>query len=1332
MSNDVEIDFEKLLIVDQMRLRGRLRKIGERRRKGQPTDQALKRLKEDCWKAETLFEKRLKSAEIDVEYPKELPISKRVEEIKQLLRDEQVMVVCGATGSGKTTQLPKLALDAGFGRKGRIGCTQPRRLAAVSMARRVASELKVGYGAAVGSQVRFDDSTSDETVVKFMTDGILLAETVTDKWLNQYDVLIIDEAHERSLNIDFILGYLKRLLEKRRDLRVVISSATMDVEKFSEFFDKAPIIEVEGRMYPVEDCFLPPREEEDLSSHVVRAVQWIRDLDERGDTLVFLPGEREIRDCRDALEGKKWPGMEVLPLFGRLSVGEQQRVFQTGGKRRVVLSTNVAETSITIPGIKYVVDSGLARISRYDPRTQVQCLQVEQISQASERQRRGRCGRVEDGVCVHLYDRETLEDAPEYTDPEVSRTSLAGVILQMITLGLPPIEKFPFVDPPRSALVREGYRMLKDIAALDEKYQLTDEGRDIAAFAVDPHLARMLCHARREDCLAELTVLVAFLSMQDPRERPLEKQQSADEAHAKWRDDQSDFLTILNLWRQWNGMIKERASNSALRRFCKTSFLNYRRMREWRDLVAELLDVVHGLKWGRPNVGGFNASYRYDEIHRAILAGVPMNIGYFGDDRVYHGARERNFFLFPGSGIFQKTPKWVMTFALVETTRLYARIAAEANPEWLEKAARHLCRFSYQDIHWSGKQGFVRARETVTCGGLLVRDGQSVHYGRVNPVEARWVFIRDGLSPGNLLVRGKWLQSHLTMLEDIRYLEAKIRRPDALLNMEAIREHFDKIVPADIHTAKAFDQWAWKNKVDVLMKKEDAMIPQMEPLDEERDYPDFIEFAGHPFEVRYVYDPGEAKDGATLMCPKDELSFLPDWLPDWLIPGWLPEKIHALIRSLPKSIRVGCNPANEFVEQFIAKINSGEIDRDRPLLEALGEAVVRRAGHRVEFDDFDLDRLPKYMTMRIAVTDKKGRVVEVHDAVPVCHARTTRLGQSIDAVKEVTRSEIGAWPGGEIPKTVALGEGKKGPKGFPALTVEVPKPEKGRTISAQMFFVCHVYKDPREADVAHREGLVALFRHEKSEFVSQYERKLPLSTNVLLTFSATDSEGRFTKDFMDDVIFAALTDDGRFEIRSAAAFAKLAEDARARFSGKIADRNAILENMVELWDVLMAELKQVRKKKKPSKSKSQKTSQWGALDQLCSDTGKGAGTLSNEGRYDESLRDIDRQMEFLFRPGFILTPDVWRRYPRYLKALGIRVQRLKNDPAKDLQKMDLPVQYQAAFDEVAEDVSDWTRAFDLVEFHQLLEEYRIAQFAPELRTLVKVSPKKLDDFLERL
>ena len=1256
---------DTLLLRDRAHLSGLIRRIDQRIKNRQPVDKLVESVIAAHEQAVQRAQKRA-GVSLSMTYPENLPISEKRDEIRTLIEAHQVVIVCGTTGSGKTTQLPKIVREAGFGKTGRIGITQPRRLAATGMARRVAEEMQTAYGHGVGCQVRFDDQTGDETVIKFMTDGILLAEAGRDPQLLQYDCLIIDEAHERSLNIDFLLGYLKTILPRRPDLKLIISSATLDAKSFSTFFSDAPVIEIEGRTYPVEDFFLPPGKDEELSNHILRALRWISDIDDQGDVLIFLPGEREIRDAAKKLEGKQWTHTEILPLFGRLSMGEQQRVFTAGGRRRIILATNVAETSITIPGIHYVIDSGLVRLSRFNPRTQVQGLQIEQVSQASARQRRGRCGRITDGICIYLYDEETFKDSAPYTDPEIRRTSLAGVILQMDLLGLPPIEEFPFIDPPQMALVREGYKALQDIGALDDNRRLTQLGRDIAAFPVDPHLARMIVQAHQEDALPEILVLTAFLSIQDVRERPAEKAEAADLAHKQWMDPKSDFITILNLWNFIAAEQGSGGSHGRLRRLCRQNFINYRRIQEWQNLCRELQQTLRTLKWKQPPAAPVN-ELNYDAIHRSLLAGLPINIGVKGEEREYTAARNRHFFIFPGSALFKKPPQWVVTFALVETSKLYARIAAEIDPAWLEKVAPHLCKATYKRPAWNPERGFVYAIESIVSGGLTIIDNRRVHYGPINPAAAREIFIREGLVPGNLQTRGGWLKLHRAMLDEITEQEEKIRRPGSLLDTEAIFRHFDRLIPHDVYSVKTLENWIRKTHARIAMRKEDALYPSVESVSTQT-FPDRMVFGGESFPLHYTFSPGDELDGVALICPSDKLTRIPPSATDWLIPGRLEEKVIHLLRSLPKNLRTRTQPHNQTARRFI---HDRATRKDKPLTEALALFLQAQYSLPIDAADFDESALPADLQMKVIET-QGDEIVKVHTAITDEHRQTLQRTGAEAAFAPWEQPPQQIWPGGALPSEVVT-EGPQPSKGYPALVDE----------SAGV--AVRVFLNATDAAYAHRAGLARLFRIRQSDQVKYVEKRPPLSPMIQLTLSTLDPA--FLSDYFDAAIVAALTESGEIEIRDADSFERRATEARATLYETAAELASELEEILELRGSVLS-----------------------ALDAV-----------------PEGLRDdIELQLEFLFRPGFLKTHDLFNRYPRYLNALRIRIQRLCNNPESDSKKLAEIQPFQNQLNEKLLACKKISDAYELLELALLIEEFRINRFAPEIQTPVKVSAKRLD------
>ncbi len=1255
-----------LLLRDRGHLNGLMRRIRQCIHDQKPSDKLVAKLQDIYSKAEERAQKRA-GVKLELNYPENLPISGKRAEIQKLIQENSIVIVCGTTGSGKTTQLPKIAREAGAGKFGRIGVTQPRRLAATGMARRVAEEMGTDYGKGVGCQVRFDDQTCDETVIKFMTDGILLAETQRDRHLQQYDCIIIDEAHERSLNIDFLLGYLKNLAKMRPDLKIIISSATLDAQSFSAFFNDAPVIEVEGRTYPVEDFFLPPGKDEELSNHILRAMRWISDVDDDGDVLIFLPGEREIKDATKKLDGQHFKNTEVLPLFGRLSMAEQQRVFKVGGRRRIILATNVAETSITIPGIHYVIDSGQVRLSRFNPRTQVQGLQIEQVSQASARQRRGRCGRVTDGICIFLYDKETFENSAQYTDPEIRRSSLAGVILQMDLLGLPPIEQFALIDPPQPALVREGYKALQDIGAIDEARKLTKLGRDISAFPTDPHLARMIVQAHNEGALPDVLILVSFLSIQDVRERPTEKAEAADLAHKKWVDPQSDFITILNLW---NFIEEERGhggSHGKLRKLCKQNFINYRRVIEWTNLWKDLRNTVRDLGWkynSEKQIG------HYDLIHRSLLAGLPANIGLKGEDREFTAARNRKFFIFPGSGLFKKPPEWVLTFSLVETTKLYARIVGEVKPEWLEDVAPHLCKAVYKNPEWNAEKGFVYAKESIVSGGLTLLHGRQVHFGPIDPEAARKIFIQDGIAPGNLTTHGGWLRLHQRMLDDIHGLEEKIRRPGSLLDSEAILEHFQTVLPEHVFSVQTLEKWIRSSKARIAMRMADAIYPQTSPITLQS-YPDELTFHHEEFPLIYTFEPGEELDGIAIVCPTNKLAFLPDWGPDWLVPGWLEEKTSRLLRTLPKNLRTPISP----IDHAAAKFVQSDTPRDQALLESLSEFLQHEFKLPVDASDFDEKSLPEFLRMKVIETDGE-EIIRIHSTLSAEHRLNANRSTAEMAFAKWILSPQKVWPGDALPEFICSND-RHQTRGYPVLSAEAAG--VGRK----------VYTSPITAQHAHRAGLVQLFRIQQADQIRYDEKRPPLTPTLQLTLSAIDSD--FLTDYFDAAIFDALTEDSKYEIRDAQTFELRSKEARTTLYESAEEQSEALEDLLE-----------------------QRAKIVDALGRLTSV------------EFD-SLHDLEMQLEFLFRPGFLQTLDIFDRYPRYLKAMLIRIQRAQNKPQADLKKLEEVEPFQNRLNEMLLANEDISSAHDLLELAMLLEEFRINRFAPEIKTPRKISAQRLEE-----
>ena len=1270
----------------QIRLvdRGRLKSLRKRVEEDLEKYSSSSSLKKFSFLLDAFAAKNLKnfSSSMQISFPENLPIFPRTEDICNALKNNQVIIVCGSTGSGKTTQLPKIALKAGFGQLGRIGCTQPRRLAATALAGRLAEETGTEVGKAVGCKIRFDDRTEDSTVIKFMTDGILLAETRSDPLLLQYDCIILDEVHERSLNIDFLLGYMKLLLAKRKDLRLIISSATLESGRISEFFSNAPVIEVEGGLYPIEDCYLEPEEEEELTDHVARAVDFLRELDDTGDILVFLPGEREIRETLDKLEGRKYPSMEILPLFGRLSASDQNRIFSRSRFRRVILATNVAETSLTIPGIRFVVDSGLVRLSRYNPKSRIQELLVEGVSQASARQRRGRCGRLRDGVCVHLYSEETLQEAPPYTAPEIQRTSLAGVILQMASLKLPPIEEFPFVDPPGISLVREGRRTLEDLHALEKDFSLTRTGRRLAELPLDPHLGKMLIDGEKMKTLSRMLVITAFLSIADPRERPFERAKEADDAQKAFASDLSDFMGILKLWIAAMESMGEGRSKSALKRFCAKNFLSFRRMTEWRNLVEDLGELFSGregktallpeeLQWEE-------CEKDYNNIHKCILGGLPRNLALFDpENKNYMDMTNKRFILFPGSGLAKRKnpPKWLLSFALMETSRVFGRINAEVKPEWLEEVAPHLCRATYDNIYWDEKSGFVYAREQLRAGSLLIHPGRRRHYGKIDPVESRKVFIREGLAQGKVHLHNcVWLEKYNRLYKKLRSFEIKMRHPDSLVDEEALFRYFDEKLPADIVGTESF-----KHHKEDFAPAEEEITWEHEKL-EEKDFPDYIHASRMRFPLRYIFDCESKYDGITIRIPENCLNLFDPHRADYLVPGYLYWKVEFLLRGLPKSIRKELNPMKDCVKEFILLCNSEEIFIERPLTHTLQEYLEEYYGQSVERSLLEEQELPPYLVMKIALTGENGRVIKVLESFPGKHEISSRLSNELPAAKKYTVSGHTSWPFiTDLPYSVEASP-KSGKTAYPALV------DEGESVGSSLFL------DEYDAKNHHKEGLLRLLKLRFPQLAKALKQGAKLTHNIELSFFLNYPQW---KEDLADISMLQALENAPEDVRTISDF----EAACEQVSSHAAEiSSAILDELEEIhFHYMKAE---------------------GALKKIRSDS--------------ETADDVNTQLDFLFRPGFLRCPEAVDRYARYLKALSVRLERAASSSLqKDLAKGEKIAPFIRKF-HIAADSLDvpLEKKQSLYEFFLLLEEARISAYTPEITSLVKASPAKLEQAWE--
>ncbi len=1184
-----------------------------------------------------------------ISYPEQLPVSAKIGEIKELWRHNQVIIVCGATGSGKTTQLPKAALELGCVS---VGCTQPRRIAATAMARRLASELQVPFGEGVGCKMRFQENTSPATFLKFMTDGILLAESRSDRLLKKYDALIIDETHERSLNIDFILGMLKLLCSKRPDLKIAISSATLDAGAFSDFFDDAPVIDIEGRTFPIDDVYLPPEEDEELPELVARGVETYLRQHLRGDALVFLPGEREIRDTADMLNGRNYGGVEVLQLYGRLSNADQQKVFHPGKLRRIILSTNVAETSLTIPNIRCCIDSGLARVKRYNPRSRIEELQLEMISQASMRQRRGRCGRTGPGLCIHLYGTSDEERAMPQTDPEIRRVSLAGVILQMAALRLPRIDKFPFLNPPNPAAVREGLRSLYDLQALERSGEPTHLGYRLAQLPLDPHIGAMLVAAEKRKCLRELLIVSAFLSIRDPRERPMDKEQAAMDFHRSLDDKSSDFYGILKIWNYlWDNHAFD--SNRLLRNVCKSGYFSFVRVREWRNLVLDLAETMEFKEEIKSS-----PLPHFEQFHGALLTGVPRNIGVFDkENRFYRSTGGRKFFLFPGSALSRKkpAPEWVMSFAIVETSKVFARINAEIKPELLEEVAPHLCTRNYDQASYDENSGFVRAREKVLCDGLVIQAARRVDYARHNPAEAREIFIREGLLSGSIDMGG-WVGKFNTIKEELENLEIKIRHPESVYDPEAAAKHFLSVLPPEIHSLKALKKLCATHPYPFAPKKEDLMQEQYNRLFPEH-FPDWLYFGNTPFQLHYVFEPGADNDGITMYVPEDQVNMLPEWALDYLVPGYLPELVELLLRGLPREERRKIS-VQASLEEFISSREKGSILREQLLYESLSDFLYRYAAIDIAPDFFENIRRPEHLRMKLAVMDEDRRILAIHTEMPDRTGMGSQLSAAVPGVRTHITSESTSWPcKTPLPLEIPL-KGDEEKSIFPALRVG----KKG--VSSQVFL------KKNEALLRHCDGLIWLFRYHHKQQIDYITRKWKFSDGMKLSWLVADSTKRAAEDLTDAAILASFGVDP-WEIRSAADYAKACENAEQELGYVALDMEKKLAEIYKHSEECKNLLARVK------------------------------------------MDELDEHYELLFEPGFLRRSEVWSDYKRYLRGLKLRCERALTAPGKDREKSEKIDALLERF-AIETDISDMNEDADLHDLWVLSEECRLAVFAPEV------------------
>ncbi len=1271
-----------------------------------------------------------------IRYDDALPIAAKRDEIKAALEKHQVLVIAGETGSGKTTQLPKICLEIGRGVHGLIGHTQPRRLAARSVATRVAEEIGTPLGELVGYQVRFEDQSTDSTLIKLMTDGILLAETQHDRFLEKYDTIIVDEAHERSLNIDFLLGFLKTLLPRRPDLKVIITSATIDLERFSKHFNDAPIIEVSGRTYPVDTWYRPlaaetdedgNRVEDDLTvdQGILAALDEIeaheKSIGKRpGDVLVFLPGEREIRDAAEMLRKANLRFTEVLPLYARLTPGEQQKIFKPAAGRKIVLATNVAETSLTVPGIRYVIDSGTARISRYSYRAKVQRLPIEAVSQASANQRKGRCGRVEPGICIRLYSEEDFLSRPEFTDPEILRTNLAAVILQMLHLRLGDIQDFPFIEPPDGKAISDGFNLLQELSAVNRENQLTPLGRQLARLPIDPRLGRMLLEAAQQGSLAEVLIVASALSVKDVRERPADRQQQADQAHAQWKDPDSDFAALINLWRGFEEKRQELGSNP-LRTWCRKNFLNYLRLREWRDAHRQLTLIARELKLGaskaseaavpspakgrkaaeqitpttdtkvnvvlRQQAEASEAAQKakgYAAVHKAILSGLLSQIGHKTEEGDFLGARQRRFWVHPSSVIGRKKPNWIMAAELVETTKLFARMVAKIEPEWIEPLAGHLIKKNHFEPHWEKKRGQVVAYEQITLYGLIVVGKRPVHYGPIDPQAARELFIREGLVRGEITSRARALSANRELLERMDELEAKARRRDILADEETLFGYYDARLPADIYQTASFDNWykreSQKNPQLLVMREEDVLAREAREVTAAQ-YPDTLRIGELQLSLDYHFEPNHPRDGVTLRVPAPLLPQLRGERLDWLVPGLIEAKAVALVRNLPKAIRKNFVPVPDFVGAALAKITFGE----GSLPEALGRELLRMTGARVPEEAWHdaATGLDSHLKMNIEVVDARGKFLGEGRDLAELTARFSEASQAALAPpqQKAEQKPVEAKGFAQVAEKTQAKMAGLSMTVYPALVEERGVVKEGR------------FPTQAEADYQHRRALQRLLLQQLSEPAKYLRNKLPGLTELGLLYRDMGKVDAL----VEDILLASLDScvlDGETQLpREGAALAALAEKKRGEWTGHAERLARLVLDILKLWHGLQKRFK-------------------GKID------------LAQA----VALNDIKAQLANLIYAGFVReTPAEWlKEYPRYLKAIEQRFEKigaqLQRDRVWSGELAGYWEQYQAR---LKKHQQEGKRDPELSQYRWMLEEYRVSLWAQQLGTKMPASDKRL-------
>ncbi|RVU83589.1 ATP-dependent RNA helicase HrpA [Leucothrix sargassi] len=1210
-------------------------------------------------------------------YPPELPVSDRRDDILKCIRENQVTILCGETGSGKTTQIPKMCLELGRGVDGLIAHTQPRRIAARSVASRIAEELNSPLGDIVGYKVRFNEEGSDDNYIRLLTDGILLAEIRSDRFLNQYDTIIIDEAHERSLNIDFLLGYFKWLLPRRKDLKLIITSATIDPERFSKQFDGAPIIEVSGRTFPVEIRYRPlvTDDPDELDRNQIQGILDASDellRDDPGDILVFLSGEREIREAAEALRKHHPASMEILPLFARLSAAEQNKIFNPGNRRRIVLATNVAETSLTVPGIRYVIDTGVARISRYSWRARVQRLPIEAISQASANQRSGRCGRTSDGIAIRLYSEEDFESRSEFTDPEILRTNLASVILQMAILKLGNVSEFPFVEAPDQRMIKDGFKLLFELGAVTENNTITDIGRKLAHLPTDPRLGRMLLAAQKFGALQEALIIVSALASQDPRERPMDKQQASDEKHARFKDEKSDFLAYLNLWNYTQEKRKELTQNK-FRQLCKKEYLSFIRLREWEDIYRQLRD---GLKDQGIKATGNEASY--DAIHQSLLTGLLGHVALHEEKQEYLGANGRKLLIFPASGLRKKTPKWIMASEQVETSRLFARTVAAIQPEWIEQLAQHLIRRTYSEPRWEKRPAQVGADERTTLYGITIVAQRRINFGPIDVKTSRQIFIRHALVYGEFYSKAAFLKHNRELIKEVEKLEAKARRRDILVDEDILYDYYDKRLPEHIYNGKAFEKWrkkiAIENPQALMMTKQDLMQRDDSHVQVEQ-YPDSLEVNDMRLPLTYHFEPGNEIDGVTLRVPAAALHQLNSQRFDYLVPGMLEDKVTELIRSLPKQTRKQFVPVPDYAKACCESIEASD---DVSLLSAVAHQLHRMSGTKIDTETLKSLRFSDHHYMRFAVVDEAGKIIKSGrdlEALKSGVERTTSAKLQKQATQSIEQDSITDWSFGDLPEDTIVKTAGMQIKAWPALV------DKKDSVAIQLF--------DNQAKASQQTGLRRLYMLALKKEATYLEKNIPDAQKLCLNYASTGSCKELKQSIVENAF--RLTFDCE-QVRGEEAFRKELEANKAQL---IPTANLICEHL----SVCLPSVHRIRKGLK------------GSINPLAL----------------QALADIKQQLEQLVYPGFLdeLNLDTLKEYSRYLKAIEKRLEKLSHSVQKDRELRLQASKHSDQYAQLIKSKPELVHDEEAQKYRWMIEELRVSLFAQELGTSMPVSDKRL-------